>query len=297
MIYLSFLTLIFFLIFPLDIALSARDALTMCFASVIPSLFPFMVLSRIIISSGGIKEDNFLFKLTGKLFKISNGGVWALALGLVCGYPVGAKIICDLFNEERISKWEAERLMLFSNNAGPGFVIATVGGMFFSDTRAGIIIYISHILSSLIIAFVLSFFSVKIIINKRKTPHYPAFSKVLVNSVTDSVIGVLNVTGIIVFFSVLMKVLDITGVTSLMPLTFSGIFKGMLEMTSGIKTLVSSDMPYNLKIIFSSFLVSFSGLSVFCQILSFSDRIKLKFYLPVKLLSGLLTMLVCSILI
>jgi len=285
--------LILFLLFPLDITLCARDTLLMCFTSVIPSLFPFMTLSKMLVSSGGIKEDNFLFNFIGKFFKISNTGVWALTLGLVCGYPIGAKIICELLSKNRISKKEAQRLMLFSNNAGPAFVIATVGGMFFSDVKTGVIIYLSHVLSSLIIAYVLSFFPVIITVNKKQLSTNPSFSKVFISSVTDGVSSVLNVTGIIVFFSVLLKVFDIIKLTYFMPEGFLGIFKGMFEMTTGIKILAASNMPYNLKVIFSTFLVSFSGISVFCQMLSFSDGINIRPCFIAKLFGGILSVIIC----
>lgn len=285
--------LILFLIFPLDISLCARDTLLMCFSSVIPSLFPFMALSKMLVSSGRIKEDNFLFRIIGRIFKISDAGVWAFGLGLVCGYPVGAKIICELLDKNRISKREAQRLMLFSNNAGPAFVIATVGGMFFSDVKTGVIIYLSHIFSSLIIAYILSFFPVPVAIRKNSQAIRPPFAKVFISSVTDSVSSVLNVTGIIVFFSVLIKGLDIIKITAFMPEAFSGIFKGMLEMTTGIKILAASDFPYNLKVILSTFLVSFSGASVFFQMGSFSDEINIRPCVIAKLFGGILSMVIC----
>ena len=114
-----------------------------------------------------------------------------------------------------------------------------------------------------------------------------------INSVTDSVLSVFNVTGIIVFFSVLLKVFDIIKLTYFMPDGFLGIFKGMFEMTTGIKILAASNMPYNLKVIFSTFLVSFSGISVFCQMLSFSDEINIRPCFIAKLFGGILSVIIC----
>lgn len=283
-----------FLVFPGIIAGSAGNALDMCIESVIPSLFPFMVISRIIIASGRIKEDNFIFRFLAKIFKISTAGVWALCLGLVCGYPVGAKIVCDLKKEKRISSFEAQKLMMFANNAGPAFCIATVGGMFFSSVRAGVIIYLSHITASLLTGLVLSFFPVTEGTAK-KNHNRPPFSKLFIESVSEGIMSVINVTGIIVFFSALLNIFDISGLTSLLPEGFSGVLKGIFEMTGGIKEISLSALPFRIKVALSSFLVSFSGFSVFAQVLTFSEGIKITPCIICKVAGALAAMLISFI--
>lgn len=280
-----------FLVFPGVIAGSAGSALDMCIESVIPSLFPFMVISRIIISSGRIKEDNLFFRFLAKIFNISTAGVWALCLGLVCGYPVGAKIVCDLKREKRISGFEAQKLMMFANNAGPAFCIVTVGGMFFSSVRAGAVIYLSHISASLLTGLVLSFFPVTEGVAK-KNYNRPPFFRLLTESVSDGVMSVINVTGIIVFFSALLNIFDISGLTSVLPDGLSGVLKGVFEMTGGIKELSLSSLPLRIKVALSSFLVSFSGLSVFAQVLTFSEGIKITPCIICKVAGGLVAMLI-----
>ena len=289
MIFISLLTLIIFLIFPVEIAKSAGDALNMCIASVIPSLFPFMVITKFITLSGRFDTDNFFFRMIGRALKISSVGAYAFLLGLICGYPMGGKIVCDLRKENKISKKEGAHLMTFVNNAGPAFCIATVGGAFLNNIRAGVVIYFSHIIVSALTAFVMSFFAPSVSGSFIKPTPAP-LDKAFVSSVSDSMTSIVNITGIIIFFSSLSALIEISGISFFDG--FPGILKGLFEMTGGIKALSLSHLPFELKASLSAFLVSFSGLSVFCQILSFSEDIKITPCIICKVLGAVVTALI-----
>ena len=178
--------------------------------------------------------------------------------------------------------------MLFINNCGPSFAISTVGGMMLGNVKIGGIIYLSHILSSMTVGLILSFFPPlikKTSIKREKVP----FSKAFVTSLSDSFSSVLKVTAVIVFFSAFLKIFDIFKI----PYEFSGILKGMVEMTGGLKILSQSIVPLRIKMMFSSFLITFGGVSVFFQLKTFLKDIKIAPCIICKVLTGFLAMLIC----
>lgn len=291
----AFIPIILFLAFPGRVSFAARSALSMCAVSVIPSLFPFMAAAKCAVLSGDINEDNGFFRLIARIFGISPAGVWSLLSGLICGYPTGAKTAFDLCREGRISKREAVKLSCFCNNGGPAFIISVVGGGFLRSTSYGIIIYLCHITASLLTGLALRKLPVKKAPpRKKELPR--GIMWVLPEALLDSASGILNVTGIIVFFAALLEV--IKGILP-MGLTanpvYDGMFCGLFEITSGIKSLASSPVDIPLKLSLITFLMSFSGFSVIMQSLSFARGLNIKTApcILCKTLSACLSAILC----
>ena len=131
-------------------AQAARDALALCAQTVIPSLFPFFVLSSLLVSCGAADTlSHLLSPLMRPLFGLSGTGAAALGLGLCGGYPVGARTAAKLVESGALSREEGERLLAFCNNAGPGFLLGICGGAVFSSPRAGAALYLIHTASAL----------------------------------------------------------------------------------------------------------------------------------------------------
>ena len=107
---------------------AARGALVLCADTILPSLFPFFVLS-ILFSRLGIPRalGRRLGGVAGRLFGVSGAGIAALPIGLLGGYPMGAACIAELLARREIDEAEAERLLLFANTSGPAFLIGGVG--------------------------------------------------------------------------------------------------------------------------------------------------------------------------
>ena len=95
------------------------------------------------------------------LFNVPGEGSYPLIMGIVSGYPVGAKIVCDLRNKNILTKPEAERLLAFTNNSGPLFILGTIGIGLFKDTTTGIILLVTHILASLTVGIIFRFWKYK----------------------------------------------------------------------------------------------------------------------------------------
>ena len=109
---------------------SVAEALALCARSVVPSLFPFLGASSALLALGfGELAAPWLAGLMEPLFRVPGAGSAALVLGLVGGYPIGAKTAADLYRENLVSREEAERLLAFCNNSNPVFLISVLAGI------------------------------------------------------------------------------------------------------------------------------------------------------------------------
>lgn len=139
------------LLFPAQSADAAREGLSLCFRSVLPSLFPFFVLSSLLVSGGAAESlGRALEPVMRPLFYLGGAGAGALSLGLVGGYPVGARTVAELYRAGRLPRVEAERLLGFCNNAGPGFILGICGGTVLQSARAGAYLYLVHAASAVL---------------------------------------------------------------------------------------------------------------------------------------------------
>ena len=117
---------------------AARDGLALCGASVIPALFPFFVVTGLAVRlDAAAALEKPMERLMGPLFRLSGACAAPLLAGLVGGYPTGARAAAELWREGRISREEAERLLGFCNNCGPGFILGFVGAGVFRESRTG----------------------------------------------------------------------------------------------------------------------------------------------------------------
>ena len=290
----SFIPLIIFLLCPGRISDAARKGLETCIVSVIPSLFPFMAASKLAVLSGDLDENNRFFRFISRLFKISPPGVWSFISGLICGYPTGAKSVCDLLRERRITEKEAAKLLCFCNNGGPAFIISVAGGAFLGSCRYGIIIYLCHIISAIITGISLRFIpsSPTVCIPAKRKP----LTEALPEALGDAAMGIVNISGIIIFFSAFLE-----GLRFILPADFfadslfEGFFCGIFEITTGIKIIAFSEAPLFFKLPLIAFLTSFSGFSVLIQSFSFAKGLKIKKApcILCKTLSACLSALIC----
>ena len=267
-------------IFPKETSKAASDSLNTCINSVFPSLFPFFVLSSLLNGTGAVRSISKFFAPLGKrLFGVSGAGFSCFVMGALGGYPVGAKCASELFEKGVCGKKETQRLLCFCNNTGPAFVLGICGAALFKNIKAGVLIYVCHILSALIIGLILNLFMGRADDSGEislKYGSYPSFSKAFVTAVTSSVDALLKVCGFVIFFSVVTSLLDKTGFFAL----FSGLFApilpfdaaaaGFLEMTGGLFALEDIDIYIALPL--ASFIISWAGVSVHFQTVSLFEK-------------------------
>ena len=133
-----FLILCFFvmLLFPSEVFEGAKSGLLLWFLTVLPTLFPFLLISRLLLDSCACSLLNkLLAPVISRLFSISAQGSFAFIVGFLCGYPMGAKITADLFHARQISKAEASYLLSFCNNTSPAFLIHYIVLGYFQNPR------------------------------------------------------------------------------------------------------------------------------------------------------------------
>lgn len=281
----------------------AKDGLTLCFNVIVPSLFPFFVLSSLVVDLGlAACLGRALEGLMRPLFRVSGSCAAAVALGFIGGYPVGARTALQLYQQGLCSKTEAERLLSFCNNSGPAFILGVVGAGVFGDSRVGLLLYLTHALASMAVGLLFRFYGGE----ERKYPSKlqakpiqavtvpAAFTGAVVRSLQNT----LNICAFVVFFAVVLQLMSAYGVFSALAklLALAGfepewarrLVAGLLELSSGVSSLRGSTQLAG-RVSMAAFMLGWAGLSVHCQVLSFlaDSGLSVKTYLAGKLCHGL----------
>ena len=119
---------------------ATKDGLKLWANSVVPSLFPFFVATEMLSYTNVVSFlGKWLSPIMRPLFGVPGEGAFAFIMGLISGYPVGAKIVSNFMEQGICTKEEAERMLAFTNNSGPLFIISTVGITLFGNTSIGIL--------------------------------------------------------------------------------------------------------------------------------------------------------------
>ena len=151
---------------------AVKSGLTLWATSVVPSLFPFFVATEMLMHTKVIYFfGKFLNKIMRPLFNVSGEGSFAFIMGIISGYTVGAKIASNFRKNNICSKEECERLLSFTNNSGPLFIIGSVGILMFGSTTIGILLFITHILACISVGIIFRFWKN----NYKQTSQIPIF--------------------------------------------------------------------------------------------------------------------------
>jgi len=291
---------------------------------VIPSLFPFFVAAEIIKSTGFIRAAGVLLEPVMKpFFNVPGCGSFPLLMGITSGYPVGAKITCDFRENGDLTKSEAEKLLAYTNNSGPLFIIGAVGSGMLGSNKAGIYLYICHVLACLTVGFIFRFykaerrendgkrnlntfktFKLRLFENYRNTGNH--FGIILSDAIKNSVSTILIIGGFIVLFSVIIAFLKESNLFSSLSMilsrilsvfkidrsTIEGVLCGLFEITTGSEII--SDSPgisAIIKLPAISFIIGWAGLSVHFQVIGITSRTDLSIrpYIAGKLLQGIIS--------
>ena len=237
---------------------AAAEALSLCAGSVIPALFPFLVVSSLLLSLGlGELLSPMLAGLMEPLFRVDGVGSSALLLGLVGGYPIGAKTAADLYRGGRLSRPEAERLLAFCNNSNPVFLISVLGVGVFGSVRAGVWLWLIHLLSALLTGLLFRNHGGPARRQAGGTAAFQAvsLSAAFVAAVRESLSRMLSVCAFVTFFYVLARPLASLGGW------LGAVLVGLTELFSLTPLL----RPDRFGFILASAMAGWGGLSVLCQ--------------------------------
>lgn len=295
---------------------AAREGLRLCYNVILPSLFPFFVLSALVVDLGLAGYiGRALEGLMRPLFNVPGACASAFALGFVGGYPVGARTALSLYQKGMCTKTEAERLLAFCNNSGPAFILGVVGAGVFASSRVGLLLYLAHAAASVCVGLLFRFYKREGKRRERRgSPTFEAerITVAFTGAIKNSFLSTLNICAFVVFFTVVIKLLFLSGLLPglagllgalLSPLGFSTrwaerLLTGLIELTSGVWTL-TGDGTMSGKLSMAAFLLGWAGLSVHCQVLSFigGSGLSVKTYIGGKLLHGGLSALFIGLLL
>lgn len=263
------------------------DGVQLCVATVIPSLFPFFVVS--IILTGVLSGCRLPFpKKLSRALGLPQGSETLLLIGFLGGYPVGAQCVAQACQNGGLSRREGERMLAFCSNAGPAFLFG-IGTTLFSEQWICWLLWIIHIISALIVAVLTPG-------AENVTPlHLGTQSPSLANSMQRSVKAMAMVCGWIVIFRTLIAFCE-RWFLWLLPGNLQLLLTGLAEMTNGCCSLseISSE---GLRMQLFSLFIGFGGLCVLLQtnaVLSGSGLIG-SYYFPGKVLQASISYLLCMI--
>lgn len=273
-----------------NVSQAVSEGLNICGNVIIPSLFPFMVLSTFALNTGVFDVENkavsFVMK---KVFHLPYISFSAIIFGFIGGYPVGARVIGELYEKGKISSSDAKHLMSFCVNAGPAFIVSAVGEMILHSKKAGYLILISCCVSSLITGVLYAKIKkVKDAVYQTDFSKKVAVSDAFVYSVGSSCKGIISICGwILVFsaFSGLVRVFIINEKAKL-------LFDSLSEITTGLSSAVELGGT-----VFVAACIAFGGICIAFQLLPYIKKCEMKIteYLRFRIINAVLTFFVSKI--
>ena len=270
-----------------------REGLSLCARAVLPSLFPFMVLSELLVASGaGEWLLSPLARPLGKLLGLSHTGCCALVLGLACGFPMGVRSALLSFEKGTLSRTECERVLACSSIPSAAFLVSTVGGALWGNVNFGVLLYAFAVFSALLSGFFVY------VMQKRPKKELdfssarPRISirfdaQMLTAAMKNATLNTLLICAYVVFFFTL------TGAVSLILGRFGAsksthaILSALLELSGGVSASARL-ADRRVAMVLTGAAVGWSGVSIHCQMLSLCDghNISLRPYLAAKLMQA-----------
>lgn len=292
----SILIMVVLIFITFQILISSTDILkTVAFSfniwktSIFPSLFPFFVISEILINYGFIEFIGELFKpIMYKLFKTKGESAYVFIMGMISGFPSSAKYVRELHIKGILTENEATKIMTFTHFSNPLFILGTISIVFLNNKETGLIILLSHYISNIFIGIIFRNlypskeenlkFSLKKAIHlmtKKRTNNKKSFGAIISDALSNTINTLLLILGTITLFLIITTIIDNN--ISLNPY-YQAILNGIIEMTQGLKYISILELPLKIKAIIGTMFISFGGISVHMQIISILSDTKIKYF-------------------
>ena len=282
---------ILLLIMRVKVANEISSALSVCGEVLIPSIFPFMMLSSFTIKSGVFSSINrFVAPFMKKIFGLTGECFSCLFFGFIGGYPVGASIVAELYEQKKITEKDAKHIMAFCVNAGPAFVVTAAGEMILGSKIAGMVMLISVCFASVFTGIVFSFFKRKTECESKIISEKNNLSQALVDSAFTSSKGIISVCTWVLMFSAISGIVKsfIKNETILL------VYLAFSEVTTGIESAAKlGGIPL------VSAVISFGGICVMCQLLPVIKKcgVKAYEYLAFRIVNAVLSFFTAKIIL
>lgn len=262
------------------------EGVELCMKVVIPSLFPFLILSTILTESTFGINLRFLRPLC-RLCRIPHGAEPLLLVGMIGGYPVGAQCITRAWKNQQLSTSDAQRMLGFCNNAGPAFIFGMTSSLYSSVTVVWAL-WLIQIAAAMITGFLLPGGSSRPTVCQRNHSLSPA------DALSQSITAMKSICGWVIVFRMLILFFD-QWFFIWLPETIQCLISGILELTNGCCRLVSIPSD-SVRFILCSIFLSFGGLGVFMQTIAVTHNLGTGLYLPGKLIQTVIAAILSLIL-
>ncbi|URN92727.1 MAG: sporulation integral membrane protein YlbJ [Candidatus Pristimantibacillus lignocellulolyticus] len=266
--YLATIILAFMIIFPNVTLDSALRGVAIWWEVLFPALFPFFVFSELMIGFGLVHFfGKILDPFMRPLFRLPGIGGFVITLGYISGYPVGARITAQLWDQGLLNRREGERLVAFTTSSDPIFLIGAVSIGFFHNSELALILAVSHYSGAFLIGLLMRFHDIKAekleqselphastssISNYRQSKLYTAllamhqarlmdgrpFSVILQQAIQSALRLMIVVGGLVVFFSVVLGLLTEGHILHMLIITLQHIFQWFGISSSAAEAIV-----------------------------------------------------------
>lgn len=254
---------------------AAMNAMELCIKTVIPGVFPLLFLSSAVV----YELEKISVPFLERILKIPAGSAGYFLIGLLCGYPVGAKILQDAINSNQINKDTGVRMMAFCNNASPAFIIGVLSSVF-HDWKIAIIMWGIQIIASFLVGILL-----------KDANEYASNIKKhdiqVGNTMTESLKAMAVICGWVVMFGVVLAYIKNYTLTDTSPVA-KAVVSGLMELTNGIHALAAVRSPA-VQWILSAAMLSLGGICVLMQTKSVAPDLDIKAYLTAKFTHACIT--------
>lgn len=313
---------LFMAINPRETVQAAASGFQLWYQILVPALLPFFIAADLLVSLHFVSLIGALLEpIMRPVFRLPGCSALVIAMGYTSGFPMGAVLSRRLMEENLLTPQETERLVSFTNNSSPLFIIGAIGVGMFSSAPLGYLLAVSHYVANLAVGFIWGRLSVPARITTSITPKQAfqnlwhqlskeekSIGSIMGNAVNNSIRNLLAIAGFVVLFSVMTRMFTVWGVMDyiarfltwlLGSLNFSypvcfGMGLGLFEITLGSRTITAASDPLLIKLLAVSIILGFSGFSIIAQVMSIVAGlpVRLSFYLWSRLIQLTLSALI-----
>lgn len=284
---------------------SVFNGLKLFCVSVLPALFPFFFFTKLLTGFGVASSLGKICKKPVSFFyKAHPAGGYILAMSMMSGYPVGSKLLSELYASGTLDSTDVKKLSTFTSTSGPLFIVGTIGSGMLLSSAAGYLLLGTHYLAALINGLLYRNVASAAPTTKYSMASQKTIDDLLGESIYSAIISVLIVGGYIAIFNMVCDALIDVGFVSLLEkgiaplLSFCslptemarGIVLSFIEVTRGSLELSSCGAPLSAVLPFIGAFTAFGGLSIAFQSLTYLQKCKIKtsFYFLSKLTQAVL---------
>ena len=257
--------------------------------NIFPSLFPFFLLSELLIQYGFVEFLGELLKpVMNRIFRISNQAAFIFVMSIISGFPSNAKYTKALLEEHKINEKEATKVLTFTHFSNPLFILGTVSITFLGNREVGFLILFCHYITNLILGLLFRNYypspktDCRVSIRKAITNMTLArqkkkvsFPLILTNALNHTIQTLLFILGVTTTFLIITTLINQHITLS----TFhQSILNGFFEMTQGLKYVSLLNIPLKIKGILTVMILSFGGLSVHMQLIGILSKSKIRYF-------------------